>query len=602
MGAAAVPRRHGEYVVPDRHPIELSEPARDRLDPVNFRLNLLAICLIAASFLLYIRRPYSLASDIGYQVFSARQYIEHKVPALNSIQLVDPHDLSKDIQTSLTSWTPCWTFLFVLAFRAGLAPGPAGRILVALLSVSGAIGWVWVTSLLNLKGAWRVMGVALAALYCMRTAAIATLGSGDLAIYPVAPWLLGASILLADRLRSHFDRRVVIRTILLCLGLGCVYWLKYSGLFMSVPILCALVIEQLRVRNRPRTRVLLAVIVLYGAAFVLPILAKELYSYGSNGTDLVKSTITHSPPRTVGRFSRLLAQDVYYASPTLFAAEPGSDRVTRDLPPAFPWLIRVPGMVLFSTLLYLMTTWPSTYLRNLTVLLAIIPILGFPVSSLAAGTQFSLVIGRCCQPFWILLELVILMLLSQPPEQNSLAVGSARTALAIAAGIQLLLFLWIPIAAIEDCLFIRYKRPPYQASAAGLWVPDLSRFGTRDLDAQIKSLIRGPDDVVIPAIYSNRSFGMDVWIELGGRLLPLTTFFAPLFRTHGREGADFFGTTPYLSSRPLRVILVASNIFERPDFQECVQRIKGRFMQAGQWTRGPLDPDGRVEIWMADLR
>ena len=51
----------------------------------------------------------------------------------------------------------------------------------------------------------------------------------------------------------------------------------------------------------------------------------------------------------------------------------------------------------------------------------------------------------------------------------------------------------------------------------------------------------------------------------------------------------------------LRVILVASNIFERSDFPQMVQHIKDRFVQARQWIRGPLDPDGRVEIWATDL-
>jgi hypothetical protein len=93
-----------------------------------------------------------------------------------------------------------------------------------------------------------------------------------------------------------------------------------------------------------------------------------------------------------------------------------------------------------------------------------------------------------------------------------------------------------------------------------------------------------------------------VWLEFGGRLLPLTTFTDPLLRTHGKDGAAFSGTTPFLSSKPLRVIVVASDIFRRRDFQECVERIKSRFKQARQWRTGPLDTDGRVVIWVADLQ
>jgi hypothetical protein len=147
-----------------------------------------------------------------------------------------------------------------------------------------------------------------------------------------------------------------------------------------------------------------------------------------------------------------------------------------------------------------------------------------------------------------------------------------------------------------------YQRPPYQPSAAGLWVPDLSRFGTRQIVADVKSELRGPQDVVVPATYSNRSFGVDEWIEFGGRLLPLTIFDEPLARTHGKDGANYYAKTAFTTSRPLRLVLVASNIFERPDFSELVQNIKNRFVQARVWNQGPIDPDGRVQIWVTELQ
>jgi hypothetical protein len=118
---------------------------------VNVRLVILAGCIIGATFLPYLHRPYSLTSDIAYQAFSARQYVDHEVSALNHIRLVDPGDLSKDLESSSNFWPPCWPYLFTLAYKAGLAPGPAGRILVLLLSVSGALGWIWVTSILGIR-------------------------------------------------------------------------------------------------------------------------------------------------------------------------------------------------------------------------------------------------------------------------------------------------------------------------------------------------------------------------------------------------------------------------------------------------------------------
>jgi hypothetical protein len=245
--------------------------------------------------------------------------------------------------------------------------------------------------------------------------------------------------------------------------------------------------------------------------------------------------------------------------------------------------------------------YPATYLRDLTALLLIIPLIGFPVLSFIAGVQFTVSIGRCCEPFWILAELFILLLLSQTSRPIGAGVSPARAILATTTGIQLLFLLWIPVSAVQEYLFMTYRRPPYQAGSADLFIPDLSRFGTRQIDADVKSQLRGPSDLVVPATYSNRSFGIDLWIEFGGRLLPLTIFTDPLRATHGKDGANFYGSTPFVTSRPLRVVLVASNIFERSDFPQLVQHIKDRFTQARQWIRGPLDPDGRVQIWVADL-
>jgi hypothetical protein len=555
--------------------------------------------LIATSFLLYIRRPYSLASDIAYQALSAQQYVEHLVPVVNSVRLVNPRDLSQDILTSMTFWAPAWPYLFAAAFKAGLAPGPAGRTLAVLLSITGAMGWLWVISLIPLRGMWKIAGAILAGLYCLRTGIVSSLGAGDLLVYAVAPWLLGASLPIGARLRSGIDRQTVARLTVLCLALGCVYWLKYSGIFLSLPVFCALQLAYLR--SRPRPAALVAVFALSAAALALPVFANRVYNYQKKGTDLMESAIPHSVPRTLTRFRRLNSSNIYYASTILFSAELGVMRVARDRSPTFDLIAHIPGVLLLIVLLYLLYRQPATYLRDLTALALIIPLIGFPVLSFIAGVQFVVSIGRCCEPFWILAELVVFLMLSQPAHADGAGIPTARAVLATTTGIQLLILLWIPVSAVQDYLFMTYRRPPYQASSADLYVPDLSRFGTRQIDADVKSQIRGPSDVVAPATYSNRSFGIDLWIEFGGRLLPLTTFDAPLSATHGSDGANYYGSTPFTTSRPLRVILVASNIFERSDFPQMVQHIKDRFTQARQWIKGPLDPDGRVQIWVANL-
>ena len=431
---------------------------------MNFRLPLLVLCLIAASFLLYIRRPYSLASDIGYQAFSAQQYVEHLVPEVNTLRLVNPRDLSQDIRTSMTFWAPAWPYLFVAAFKAGLAPGPAGRTLAVLLSVIGAMGWLWVISLIQLRGAWRIAGAVLAGLYCLRIGIVSSLGAGDLLVYAVASWLLGASLLIGERLRSGVTWRTATQMALLCLALGSVYWLKYSGIFLGIPVFCALQLAHLRARPRPAA--LLGVFALCAAALALPVLANRTYNFHKKGTDLMEAAMPYSPPRTVQRFQALCLSDIYNASTVLFSTEPGVRLVTRGRSQTFEWIARLPGVLLLILLLYLLYSHPATYLRDLTALLLIIPLIGFPVLSFAAGVQFVVSIGRCCEPFWLMAELFVLLLLSQTAKPTGAGIPPARALLATATAIQVLLLLWIPFSAVQDYLFMTYRRPPYQAGSA----------------------------------------------------------------------------------------------------------------------------------------
>jgi hypothetical protein len=563
---------------------------------MNVRLAILSGCIIAATFLPFAHRPYSLTSDIAYQAFSARQYVNHEVSVLNAVRLVDPRDLSKDYRSSSNFWPPCWPYLFALAYKAGLAPGPAGRLLVVLMSISGALGWIWITSILDLKGPWRVAGVVLASLYGLRTNAIASLGAGDFVIYAVAPWILGPTLYLGRR--QQLDRRTILQTSLLALAMGGLYWLKYSAIFLGVPVLAALVLGQFLIRPR-RPALFLAAVSLYGVAFVAPVLANKAYNYRSTGTDLVESVIGSAKPRTLWRFKKLTAQSLFNVSTTLFSTELGAERIARGGSETAQWLARLPGLALLAMLLLCCVWYPPGFLRTLVALLIVIPLVGFPILSFVVGLQFTAAMGRSVGPFWILLELFILRLFSEPPTGERMGLQRwARTGMAVLVGSQVLLFLGTPIHALQELRVMYFDRPPYQASEADLWVPDLSRFGTRDIDSQVRGLIRGPNDIVVPAVYANRSFGMDLWLEFGGRLLPLNAY---IFRQSLQDGAAFFGTGPFQSSRPLRVILVAPDVFERKDFPDLVQHIKNRFVQARAWTEGPVDPDGRVQIWVTDL-
>ena len=598
-------------VQPTQHSLELPlqgppdpEPSGSRMAPRSVTGNggvLLAVGIVGLCFLLYSARPFSVLSDIGYQAFSARQYLDHYTPVFASIRIADTRDIARDTIAPLMAWTPGWTALFLLAFKAGLSTGNAGRLLALLLSLVGAVGWVRVVSIVGLRGRWRIAGIALAALYCLRTDSVTRTGAGDLIVYAVAPWLLAAGAALSVSLFSGPRKRLVARTLILCFALGSVYWLKYTGIFLSISILIALLIEQFGSFSRARRLSSLAVMVCYGAAFVAPAVALKIYNYSRSGSDFIEVSSHYSPPRTPERLFNFIQETAFYAAPVLFSAEPAIHRIAGEASSPRTWLLRVPGMALLLLIIYLMLRRPPSWIRNITILCTIVPLVIFPLLSFAAGPHFSIAIGRCAEPYWILLELMILKLLAERPPAGEPALRPAWYGLVLASSLQLILFLWIPFSDAKEIWFIFHSpASKYQTTAAGLWNTDLSRYGTRDIVAAIKSTVHSPADLIVPAIYSDRGYATDTMLEfVGNRLLPLNVF--PLVKTHGVPGSDYHDSTPLQSSTPLRVILVAPDPYNDADFRQSTQGVMNRFPQVRQWNPGPVDPHGRVWIWIGEI-
>lgn len=562
---------------------------------------ILAVSIVGLSFLLYGARPFSVVSDLGYQAFSAHQYLDHYTPMFASIRLADTRDIAHDTITPLTAWTPTWTGLFLAAFKAGLSTGTAGRVLALLMSLAGALGWVRVVSIVGLRGGWRIAGIALASLYCLRTESVTKLGAGDLIVYAVAPWLLAAAAGLSVPLPSGPRKRIVTRTVILCLALGLVYWLKYTGIFLSIAILIALLIEQFGSLSRARRLSSLTLIIVYGAAFSAPAIALKVFNYTRSGSDFIEATSHYSRPRTPERLFYFIRETAYHAAPALFSADPGIQRIAGDMPSRRGWLVRVPGILLLSLILYVLARRPPSWIRNIAILCAVVPLVIFPLLSFASGPNFTFAIGRCTDPYWILLELMILRLLSErPPAAEGFAHRRAWNALAVAASVQLILFLWIPFSDVKEIRYI-FHSPAYryQTTAARVWNTDLSRYGTRDIVASVKSVVHSPADLIVPAVYSDRSYATDTMLEfVGYRLLPLNVF--PLVKTHGVPGSNYYASEPFRSSGPLRVILVAPDPYNSADFRESTERVMSRFPQVRHWNRGPVDPNGRVWIWVGE--
>jgi hypothetical protein len=475
-------------------------------------------------------------------------------------------------------------------------------VLAFLLSLSGALGWVRVASILELRRGWRIAGIVFASLYCLRTGSVTATGAGDLAVYAVAPWLIVGGAALSAPLASGSRKRIVIRTAILCLALGFVYWLKYSGIFLSIAIVIALVMEQFRTIIRRQLLSSLTLIALYGAMFCAPALALKMYNYSRSGSDFIESSAHYSPPRTPQRLWGFISETAFASAPVLFSAQPGSDRIAGGSPTPRAWLTRTPGLLLLFLIFYLMFRRPRSWIRDMTILCAAVPLVIFPLLSFVSGARFTFSLGRCCEPYWIFLELAVLKLLAEPAPrvEDGPGLRLARYGLALTAAIQTILFLWIPIGVVKDSWFIAHSPAwTYQTTAAHLWDSDLSRYGTRDIVANVKSLVQSPTDIIVPAVYSNHTFATDTMLEFGGRLLPLTV--SPLVKNHSVPGAEYDSAQSFQSSSPLRIVLVAPDPYNRPDFRQNTERVMRRFPQVPQWIPGPIDPHGRVWIWIGQI-
>src|ERR1035441_6903842 len=299
---------------------------------MRLKLLLLACSVVILCFLLCSERPYALTSDAGYQAWSALQYSSGNVSAINTLRLVSPNDLSKNVECPLVAWSPTGAWIFYWAFRLGVAPGVAGRWLALLAALIGAAGWAWIAWRIGLRGWWASAAVTMAALYCFRSGLNEHIGTEDYLVYAVAPWLLEAAFRLAPPLRGPLPPPFLARAMLLCAVLGAVYWLKYAGVFFGMAVFAGLGLEFLRAPSRRRPVAWLPLFALCGAAFLAPILLQKVSSGKTSGSDLVKTGLARHRNKPLLLFGQYVAETAYNASTVLFTVDSGIDRITGDHP------------------------------------------------------------------------------------------------------------------------------------------------------------------------------------------------------------------------------------------------------------------------------
>src|SRR5476651_2054060 len=97
----------------------------DRGAPLRSRFTLAAASSCAMVLLVFVafsRAPFRVDGDIAYVAKAAQQFVSHGVP-FNQLRLVDPCDLSRDIDTWIFWWPPGICTAFVALLSVGLTLG-----------------------------------------------------------------------------------------------------------------------------------------------------------------------------------------------------------------------------------------------------------------------------------------------------------------------------------------------------------------------------------------------------------------------------------------------------------------------------------------------
>jgi hypothetical protein len=542
-----------------------------------------SVLLLLLTFLLPMERPYRLDGDVGYQAFSARQYAKGETPHFYSVRFADPRDLSRNIVTPLTTWPPGWSAIFVPAFSAGLAPGKAARLLALLVACIGLFGWWRIGIALKLPDWPLLLSLCLAAMYPLRSGANEEMVGGDLLVFALLPWLLLTALRISQR--EEAPRWPVLLLWSFCAG--AIYWFKYSGILPAIGLWLFLMLHAWSIMRRQPTRWLLLAVA-SGLCLIAPVLALKQWNTGRAGADLLEAaSASLRPELSIARFLSLCEETLRNASGTLFSAGLFTERITPRLPGALGWMLRLPGLLLMPCLVYAVFRHYGWRMAAMASAIIAVPLAAFPMLTFVSGLPFPSDATRYTLPFWIFLEMLCLGLLWQA--------GSSKL-LRLLVVVQALCFSYTPLNAMREAWAV-HRQPRYEASAASLYAPHLSTQGVVDIHRQLTSLRRSPEDIIVPLNYW---LGMDGWLEFGGRLLPLTNFDLPLMATHQRIGASYLASEPFHSSRPLRVMLVATDPYRRNDFIAIRDRAMARF-PAAQWQQVSVGRAPQTEIWYADV-
>jgi hypothetical protein len=558
---------------------------------LSFQRRFFFVATVSAALILIVfavtrHIPFRIEADIAYAAKSAQEYVAGSAD-FNRIKLVDPRDLSNDSETWIYWWPPAIATAFIILLKLGLSLSAAARVLMLGAALVGGIGWALVSAMMFQKRITLALAPLPSLFYVVQNSMFLSFTDGDVFVFPIMPWLFALTIYIIRGMADASSRRLLLLIWTTCLLLGLLYWLKFSALFGAAALWATLALATIRNYSPQRALWYLTV---GSAIFATPI----LILWGINqslGGDIVQSHMSLGGANHVN-----IAYATFKAlSGSVLPIGPGAERILQnDNATLKGWLVYLPGLALL--LLTIIATFDAISLEfgALASLLVMVPIAGLIYLTSRANYAFILDANRHGSPYWIFLQLLLIALLTRdlnPKEPRRKFFRGAIIGLTVYC---CSLAAFIPYVTLKLALHIPRSGacPP-----TGLYIPTLSEADPAAVAIAIRDIIR-PDDVVVPATYWN---GQETWLELPGRLLPLTNFWEPLMQTHGRGGADFFSSEPFRSSRPVRVILIAPDPYLRTDYQESVARIKARFPQVRHWSPALLLPADHIQVWVANL-
>ncbi len=177
--------------------------------------------------------PYAYG-DPAHHLLALQQYLQGEAPSPLHMVLADPNALNRDLPQWLATWPPGPAAIVWPWMAMGFSIGEAVFTSSALLLLLGGAGWgAWVAQFR--LGAWTALVLA-ALIPWVRYASNTLFGfSAEGMMFGFSPWLL----LLGVALDRHWHQTGASRwrgywlSVMLGLGIGLLYIMKYTGLFLA---------------------------------------------------------------------------------------------------------------------------------------------------------------------------------------------------------------------------------------------------------------------------------------------------------------------------------------------------------------------------------